>query len=197
MLSSPAGEHQGIAEEHRLSDDISMRFSNHDWAQWPLTAEKFAAWVSQINGHGDLCNLFLDYETFANITGPTPASSISSATCRPRSSSAATTSSSLRPGPDRFAARSAIDVPHMVSWADPERDLSTWLGNAMQSNALHELFKLEGPLKDCGDRRSSHRLAKAEQQRHFYYMCTKNAPTAPGTTSFQPVRKPYDVTSIS
>ena len=35
-----------------------------------------------------------------------------------------------------------VDVPHMISWADTERDLSAWLGNAMQSNALHELYKL-------------------------------------------------------
>jgi hypothetical protein len=43
------------------------------------------------------------------------------------------------------------DVPHMISWADTERDLSAWLGNAMQSNALHELYKLEGALKEKGD----------------------------------------------
>ena len=46
--------------------------------------------------------------------------------------------------PGRATSRPAgeIDVPHMISWADTERDLSAWLGNAMQSNALHELYKL-------------------------------------------------------
>ena len=52
---------------------------------------------------------------------------------------------------DAYEPVGEIDVPHMISWADTERDLSAWLGNAMQSNALHELYKLEGPLKEKGD----------------------------------------------
>ena len=54
-----------LLKNYRLSDDISpFAFPRANWAQWPLTAEKFAAWVSQINGHGDLCGLFFNYETF-------------------------------------------------------------------------------------------------------------------------------------
>ena len=52
-----------LLKNYRLSDDIAFRFSNRAWEQWPLTAEKFAKWVSQINGNGFLCNLFFDYET--------------------------------------------------------------------------------------------------------------------------------------
>ena len=39
-------------------------------------------------------------------------------------------------------------MPHMISWADTERDLTAWLGNAMQSNALLETYKLERPIKE-------------------------------------------------
>ena len=53
-----------LLKNYRLSDDIAFRFSNRTWEQWPLTAEKFAGWVSQINGNGFICNLFMDYETF-------------------------------------------------------------------------------------------------------------------------------------
>ena len=53
-----------LLKNYRLSDDIAFRFSNRAWEQWPLTAEKFAKWVNQINGNGFLCNLFIDYETF-------------------------------------------------------------------------------------------------------------------------------------
>ena len=52
------------AEELPPSDDIAFRFCNRAWEQWPLTAEKFAQWVNQINGNGYVCNLFMDYETF-------------------------------------------------------------------------------------------------------------------------------------
>ena len=53
-----------LLKNYRLSDDIAFRFSNRTWEQWPLSADKFAQWVSQINGNGFLCNLFMDYETF-------------------------------------------------------------------------------------------------------------------------------------
>ena len=53
-----------LLKNYRLSDDIAFRFSNKGWEQWPLTAEKFARWVNQINGNGQVCNLFMDYETF-------------------------------------------------------------------------------------------------------------------------------------
>ena len=51
----------------------------------------------------------------------------------------------------KYDASDVVDVPHMVSWADIERDLSAWLGNAMQSNALHEIYRLESKVKETGD----------------------------------------------
>ena len=48
---------------------------------------------------------------------------------------------------DAYEPMDVVDVPHIISWADTERDLSAWLGNTMQSNALHELFKLEQPAR--------------------------------------------------
>src|SRR3989344_999849 len=53
-----------LLKNYKLSDDVAFRFSSKDWLEWPLTAPKFADWVSAINGNGHLVNLFMDYETF-------------------------------------------------------------------------------------------------------------------------------------
>src|SRR5436190_16575275 len=53
-----------LLKNYRLSDDIAFRFGNRAWEEWPLTAEKFAKWVNQVNGNGFTVNLFMDYETF-------------------------------------------------------------------------------------------------------------------------------------
>ncbi|MCA9289633.1 MAG: glycoside hydrolase family 57 protein, partial [Phycisphaerales bacterium] len=53
-----------LLKNYRLSDDIAFRFSDRNWTEWPLRAETFARWVDQINGNGNVCNLFMDYETF-------------------------------------------------------------------------------------------------------------------------------------
>jgi alpha-amylase len=183
-----------LLKNYRLSDDISLRFSSSDWAQWPLTAEKFAAWVSQINGHGDLCNLFLDYETFGehhwaesgifDFIRHLPARVMEHGD-----------NDFLTPAQaaDRYPAKGELDVPHMISWADTERDLSTWLGNAMQSNALHELYKLEGPLKDGGNAELLTDWRRLTSSDHFYYMCTKYwSNGARHNKFFSPYESPYD-----
>jgi alpha-amylase len=51
-------------KNYRLSDDIAFRFSERTWKEFPLTAEKYSKWVSEINGNGEIVNLFMDYETF-------------------------------------------------------------------------------------------------------------------------------------
>ena len=56
FLYNPAGDFGGIKlmlKNYRLSDDIAFRFSNRGWAEWPLTAPKFARWVSDVNGNGN------------------------------------------------------------------------------------------------------------------------------------------------
>ena len=183
-----------LLKNYRLSDDIAFRFSNQKWEQWPLNAEKFAQWVSQINGHGDLCNLFMDYETFGehqwaetgifefmrHLPGEIMKSS--------RENNFLTPSQVI----DKFPSAGEIDVPHMTSWADTERDLSAWLGNAMQSNALHELYKLEGALKEKGDAQLLTDWRRITSSDHFYYMCTKYWADGDVHRYFSPYESPYD-----
>ena len=35
-----------LLKNYRLSDDIAFRFGNRGWPEWPLTAEKFAGFLS-------------------------------------------------------------------------------------------------------------------------------------------------------
>ena len=84
------------------------------------------------------------------------------------------------------------DVPHMISWADVERDLSAWLGNAMQANALHELYRLEQAVKQTGDEKLLDDWRKLQSSDHFYYMCTKYFADGTVHKYFNPYDTPYD-----
>jgi len=183
-----------LLKNYRLSDDIAFRFSNRNWEQWPLTAEKFGQWVSQINGNGYVCNLFMDYETFGehqwadtgifdfmrHLPGEIMKSSLDNNFLTPSQVI------------DKYDPVGEVDVPHMISWADTERDLSAWLGNAMQSNALHELYKLEGALKEKGDEALIEDWRKITTSDHFYYMCTKYWADGDVHKYFSPYESPYD-----
>jgi alpha-amylase len=183
-----------LLKNYRLSDDIARRFSNRSWEQWPLTAEKFAQWVNQINGgNGLVCNLFMDFETFGERqwaeTGILEFLRYLPARVLDHPENGFLTASQAI---DRYVPAGEIDVPHMISWADSDHDLSPWLGNAMQTNALHELYKLEGPLKEKGDAellRDWRRLTTCD---HFYYMCTKYWTDVDVAKFFSPYESPYD-----
>jgi len=51
-----------LLRNYRLSDDVGYRFSSKSWDEWPLTAEKYAIWLSSTPGQ--IINIFMDFETF-------------------------------------------------------------------------------------------------------------------------------------
>ena len=182
-----------LMKNYRLSDDIAFRFGNRGWSEWPLTADRFAQWVDMINGNGYVCNLFMDYETFGEHqwadTGifefirDLPDKVLSTG-----KNDFVTVSEAV----DRYPAVGEVDVPHMISWADTERDLSAWLGNSMQSNALHDVYALAEDVLSAGDEGLLDHWRKLQTSDHFYYMCTKWFADGDVHKYFNPYESPYD-----
>ncbi|MBN2137413.1 MAG: glycoside hydrolase family 57 protein [Sedimentisphaerales bacterium] len=182
-----------LLKNYSLSDDIAFRFSNRDWPEWPLTAEKFARWVSDVNGNGNVVNLFMDYETFGehqwedtgifNFVRHLPEKILAHP-----DNDFKTPSEVVR----SFAPVDTVNVPHVISWADTERDLSAWLGNAMQSNAIHELYRLERKIKKTNNAKLISDWRRLQASDHFYYMCTKYFADGDVHKYFNPYDSPYD-----
>jgi alpha-amylase len=181
-----------LLKNYRLSDDIAFRFSNRGWEHWPLTAKKFSEWVGQIDGNGVCCNLFMDYETIGEHqwaeTGIFDFIEHFPGALLDDGHEFQTPSGLI----DKYDAMDKLEVENPTSWADTERDLSAWLGNAMQSNALHELYKLEKPLKENGDPVLLSDWRALQSSDHFYYMCTKYFSDGDVHRYFSPYESPYD-----
>ncbi len=181
-----------LMKNYRLSDDMAFRFGNRGWAEWPLTAEKFARWVHQINGNGYVCNLFMDYETFGEHqwadTGIFDFLAALPEQVLATGNDFLTVSEAI----ERYAPVGEIDVPHMTSWADSERDLSAWLGNSMQANALHDVYVLGRDVLASGDTQLINDWRKLQTSDHFYYMCTKYFADGDVHKYFNPYESPYD-----
>jgi alpha-amylase len=182
-----------LMKNYRLSDDIAFRFGNRGWAEWPMTAEKFAKWVDQINGNGYVCNLFMDYETFGEHQWADTGifeflRALPGAVMANGKNDFLTVSQAV----DRYPSVGEVDVPHMISWADTERDLSAWLGNSMQSNALHDVYALADEVKASDDEKLIDDWRKLQTSDHFYYMCTKYFADGDVHKYFNPYDSPYD-----
>ena len=182
-----------LLKNYALSDDIAFRFSNRAWTQWPLTADKFAQWISDVNGNGNVVNLFMDYETFGEHqwedTGIFDFMRHLPVTVLRHPDNNFKTPSEVV---DSYQPVGIVDVPHVISWADIERDLSAWVGNAMQSNAIHELYRLEKKIKQTANEQIISDWRKLQVSDHFYYMCTKYFADGDVHKYFNPYNSPYD-----
>lgn len=182
-----------LLKNYRLSDDIAFRFSDRNWPEFPLTAEKFAHWAGTAALSGDLINLFMDYETFGEHQWE--ASGIFQFM-------EALPDRLLRlPGfrfvtPSEAAAEhepvAELDVHNFMSWADAERDLTAWLGNDMQHDAIETVYRLEERVKASGDDGLLRTWRRLQTSDHFYYMCTKWFADGDVHSYFNPYGSPYD-----
>jgi alpha-amylase len=182
-----------LLKNYRLSDDIAFRFSNRDWCEWPLQAEKFAHWINAVNGNGYVVNLFVDYETFGEHqwedTGIFEFLRHLPGEILKHPDTDFKTPTEVA---DAYEAVDTLDVPYCISWADVERDLSAWLGNPMQHNAITELYNLEGQVKTCNDPDLLADWRRLQTSDHFYYMCTKWFADGDVHKYFNPYDSPYD-----
>ena len=182
-----------LLKNYRLSDDIAFRFSDKGWADHPLTAPKFSNWVNSVNGNGNVINLFMDYETFGehqwedtgifNFLDALPGEIL-----KHPDNDFVTPSEAI----DRYDTFAELEIPNFISWADMERDLSAWLSNSIQNDAIAKLYELEKDVYETGDEAIIEDWRKMQTSDHFYYMCTKWFNDGDVHKYFNPYETPYE-----
>ncbi|MCQ2167052.1 MAG: glycoside hydrolase family 57 protein [Bacteroidales bacterium] len=184
-------EQKVLLRNSGLSDDIAFRFSDRGWNEWPLTAGKYLDWLK--SSDGDIVNLFMDYETFGEHQGQE---------CGIFDFMRALPGAVLADGGFEFVTPSAaaakhesagdISVPHPISWADEERDLTAWLGNELQQDAYNKLYGLEEKLSILNNEALWNDYGHLQESDHLYYMCTKFFSDGEIHKRFNPYDTPYE-----
>lgn len=182
-----------LLKNYRLSDDIAFRFSNQDWKHWPLSADIYHDWMEQAIHDSQIVNLFMDYETFGEHqwedTGIfTFFEDFINKWLKNPDNTFHTPSQAIQ----LYEPAGEISMPTTVTWADSERDLTAWLGNAMQQEALHHLYALEDDVLRTGDTGLIDDWRKLQTSDHAYYMCTKWFTDGDVHAYFSPYDSPYD-----
>jgi len=178
-----------LLRNYPLSDDIAFRFCDKSWNEYPLTVEKFVPWL-QVGG--DVVNLFMDIETFGEHQWAETGIFDFMEKLIPAIVAAGHQFMTAGEVIDAFEPIGEYDVPQTNSWADTQRDLSAWAGNAMQSGALTELYKLESDIKASDDQQLLGDWRKLTTSDHFYYMCMKYFADGDVHHYFNPYESPYD-----
>ena len=182
-----------LLKNYRMSDDIAFRFSNKAWAQWPLSIETYSEWAHAATESGPLLNLFMDYETFGEHQwADTGIFTFFEGFVGDWLASPNNTFATVSEAIDSCKPAGEISMPQTVTWADSERDLTAWLGNAMQQEALHHLYALEDDILRSGDQVLIDDWRKLQTSDHVYYMCTKWFTDGDVHAYFSPYESPYD-----
>ncbi len=182
-----------LLKNFQLSDDIAFRFSQRSWESWPLTTEKFVDWLNNIDQNQEVVNLFMDYETFGehqwSETGIFDFLRALPGRVFSHSNYSFNTPSELT---DRMQPVAAIHVPHPISWADEERDLTAWLGNDLQDEAFDSIYAIEHKVKSTQNFDLIKEWRYLQTSDHFYYMCTKWFSDGDVHKYFNPYGSPYE-----
>ena len=181
-----------LMRNFNISDDISFRFSNTNWSEYPLTADKFVGWLENMETREDVVNIFLSYETFGewqsegsgifNFLETLPSKIVKNPTLK--FSTPLEVTEGLQPV-------SVVSVPYPISWADEERDLTAWLGNRMQQEAFGKLYALKNRMAKCTNLELIKDWNYLQASDHFYYMSTKFFSDGEIHSYFNPFDSPY------
>ena len=182
-----------LMKNYRLSDDIAFRFSDRGWSDWPLTADKYHRWASTALEDAPLLNLFMDYETFGEHQWAEDGifeffeQFVRHWVSRP-DQKFYTISEAI----EAIEPQGEISVTQTVTWADSERDLSAWLGNNLQHEAMKYIYDMTERVMRTGDEQLIDDWRKLQTADHVYYMSTKHADDGSIHSYFSPYSSPYE-----
>ena len=162
-----------LLRDYKLSDDISLRFNNTSWSEYPLFAETYMDWIAQLPEEEQVINIFMELCALG-IFQPLSSNILEflkalPACAKERGITFSTPSEIF----SKHKAVDSIEVPYPLSWVDEERDISCWLGNGMQREAFNKLYSVADRVRICTDRRIKQDWDYLQASNNFRFMTTK------------------------
>ena len=180
-----------LLRNYKLSDDIAFRFSNQGWAEYPLTADKYASWLAAENG--EIINLFMDYETFGeHQKASTGILDFMKALPKAVLAQGGMEFETVSKAAAKHQPVSVLHCPHVMSWADEERDITAWLGNELQNEAFSKLYALKDSIKSLKNSDFDYVWNFMQTSDPFYYMATKWLSAGDVHSYFNPYGSSYE-----
>ena len=182
-----------LMRNYKLSDDIGFRFSDKNWDEYPLTAEKYVSWLENVGEKEEVINLFMGYDSFGTRQ-PKEAGifdflkALAEQIVKSDKLKFSTPSEAV----GELQPISVVSVPHPISWSDEERDLSAWLGNEMQKEAFEKLYAMKEQMTRCTDSVLQKDWNYLQASDHFFYMSTKFFAGGDAHKSYSYFDSPYE-----
>ena len=166
-----------LLRDYKLSDDISLRFNDSSWNEYPLFADTYMDWIAQLPEEEKVINIFMELCALG-IYQPLSSNILEfikalPAVAKDRGITFATPSEIIA----KSKSVAPLEVAYPMSWNDEERDTSCWLGNVMQREAFQKLYSVAERVLICKDRRITQDWDRIQASNNFRFMTTKNMGT--------------------
>jgi len=158
-----------LVRNNKLSDDISFRFSNRNWSEFPLTSEKFIGKIAETPETESIFNIWMGYEALGFYQHPEsgifeflkamPYHAIEQGIGFVLPSDA----------PKKSDTVDSLSYTHPTSWAE-SKDISVWNGNDLQQEALSKLYAVSERVHLCNDKPLQHDWMLLQTTDNFRYM---------------------------
>ena len=164
-----------LLRDFKLSDDISLRFSNSNWNEFPLFADKYISWIDAMPQEEEVINIFMNLNALG-IEQPLSSNILEFLKAIPAcAKEKGITFSTPTEVISNLKSVSPIDVLYPISWAGEERDVSTWLGNVLQREAFNKLYSVSERIRLCHDKKIKQDWDYLQTSDNFRFMSTKHS----------------------
>lgn len=185
-----------LLRNQKLSDDLTFNFSNKNWKEFPLTAEKYSRWIDDLQFYDKkakniFCNLVFDIETFGYYLNES--SGIFEFLYD-------IPSLILKKGKNQFILPSEItndkienlevfSTKDYISIGGSSKNLNPYLGNDLQINSQISLYSLIEQTKEQNNELLLENLRKLSSIDYFknmseYFLGTYDFSNFPSTENF-------------
>ncbi len=162
-----------LLRDYSLSEDISFRFNDSSWSEYPLFADTYADWIANLPEEDQVINLFMELCALG-IFQPLSSNILDFMKalpdlCKQRGIIFSTPSEIC----SKIKSAGDLNVSYPISWVDEERDMSPWLGNVMQREAFNKLYSVADRVRICTDRRIKQDWDYLQASNNLRFMSTK------------------------
>nr|WP_314518603.1 glycoside hydrolase family 57 protein [uncultured Prevotella sp.] len=162
-----------LLRDIKLSDDISLRFNNSDWEGYPLFADTYMDEIAALPNEEQVIGIFMNLSALG-IEQPLSSNILEFLKALPAcAKQRGITFSTPTEICMKLKSVDSLSVPETLSWMDEERDVSTWLGNAMQREAFNKLYGVADRVRIANDPKINQDWDYLQASDNFRFMSTK------------------------
>ena len=162
-----------LLRDVELSDDISLRFNDSEWEGYPLFADSYIDRIANFPEEEQVINIFMELSALG-IAQPLSSNILEFIKALPAcAKEKGITFSTPTEICLKMNSVGSVDVPDTLSWVDEERDVSCWLGNAMQREAFNKLYSIADRVRIANDPHINQDWDYLQASNNFRFMTTK------------------------